>query len=491
MDKVSKYLIIILIVWSITGKIYAQTDRYWLEDFNSESSLLAGSVVGGGADITAIYYNPAIIADIHTSKISISTSLFNIIDYSIINAVGKNQGLNEWQFIVRPRFFSYLFRSKKFINLSWEFAIFSRRNEQINTYRTVQYKTDILQTFPGQEQYTANIDYYYKYTDYCGGLGTAYKFNKKLSIGVSLLANNKVLHYHYNTDINAFPTSSDISDTNFYNANWKHLEKIYQYNVCLIWKIGIQYKAERWSAGLNITTPSMYLWGNAKVRKNYAQINIKYQGSKIEDYIYTGADKKARGRIKDPLAIAAGIVYKFRNNKATLSLSAEYFHKIKPYLLIDAKVNPDITSEGNFENMTNKNFLSYSTASNSVTNVAIGYKYIHSDKIELIGGFRTDFTYAKDIDYKSLSDYSHIKNIPLNVYHFSGGGKFNYKSTSFILGLQYSFGYGKDREQFINTTKPVEYDPATGMALQGPINDNMIIWYNSFGVVLGLSIRFN
>ncbi|MBC8487063.1 MAG: outer membrane protein transport protein [Bacteroidetes bacterium] len=490
-NKVIKSLIIILTAWFVTGEIYAQTCRYWLDSFNNEASLMAGSVVGGNADITAIYYNPAIIADIQNSKISLSTSLFNINDYSLKNAVGTNQDLKEWQFIVQPRFFSYLFRSKKFIDLSWEFAIFSRRSEQINTSLTVQYKTDILQTYPGQEQYTANIDYNFKYSDYWGGFGAAYRFNNELSLGVSLLVSDKVLHYNYNLDINAFPTGSGISDTSFYNANWKHLEKIYQYNINLIWKIGIQYKAEQWSAGLNITTPSMYLWGNADVRKNYAQNDIKHQGSKIEDYIYNGAEKKARCRMKDPLAIAAGFVYKFPNKKVTLSLSAEYFQKIKPYLLIDARINPNITTENDFENMANKNFLSYSTAANSVTNVAIGYKYIHSDKIELLGGFRTDFTYAKDIDYKSLSDYSFIKDIPLNVYHFSGGGKFNYKSTSFILGLQFAFGHSKGNEQFINTTEPVEYDPATGLALQGAISDDMIIRYYSIGVVLGISIGFN
>jgi len=247
-NKVIKSLIIILTAWSVTGEIYAQTCRYWLDSFNNEASLMAGSVVGGNADITAIYYNPAIIADIQNSKISISTSLININDYSLKNAVGTNQDLKEWQFIVQPRFFSYLFRSKKFIDLSWEFAIFSRRSEQINTSRTVQYKTDILQTYPGQEQYTANIDYNFKYSDYWGGFGAAYRFNNELSLGVSLLVSDKVLHYNYNLDINTFPTGSDISDTSFYNTNWKHLEKIYQYNINVIWKIGIQYKAEQWSA---------------------------------------------------------------------------------------------------------------------------------------------------------------------------------------------------------------------------------------------------
>ncbi len=75
-NKIIKSLIIILTAWFVTGETYAQTCRYWLESFNNAASLMAGSVVGGDADITAIYYNPAIIADIQNSKISLSTSLF-------------------------------------------------------------------------------------------------------------------------------------------------------------------------------------------------------------------------------------------------------------------------------------------------------------------------------------------------------------------------------------------------------------------------------
>ena len=56
--------------------IIAQPDRYWSESFNTEASMLAGSVVGGNSDITSIYFNPAGISEIESKKIVQHTYLF-------------------------------------------------------------------------------------------------------------------------------------------------------------------------------------------------------------------------------------------------------------------------------------------------------------------------------------------------------------------------------------------------------------------------------
>lgn len=44
-----------------------QSHNHWTRNFNEESSLLSGAVVGGGAGPSAIYYNPASIAEITES----------------------------------------------------------------------------------------------------------------------------------------------------------------------------------------------------------------------------------------------------------------------------------------------------------------------------------------------------------------------------------------------------------------------------------------
>jgi hypothetical protein len=46
-------------------------------------------------------------------------------------------------------------------------------------------------------------------------------------------------------------------------------------------------------------------------------------------------------------------------------------------------------------------------------------------------------------------------------------------------------------EQIANFTNPVEYNPVDNRVLQGPIKDNMDIYYFGFNVYLGITLNFN
>ena len=58
--KTIVYLLIVFLL-SLTQHCLAQSDNYWSWNFNTPSTLLAGSVVGGSAGPSAAFYNLALI----------------------------------------------------------------------------------------------------------------------------------------------------------------------------------------------------------------------------------------------------------------------------------------------------------------------------------------------------------------------------------------------------------------------------------------------
>ncbi len=55
----------------------AQSRHYWSQNFNTESSLVAGAVIGGDAGPSAVYYNPALIKEDNIDKNALSANLFS------------------------------------------------------------------------------------------------------------------------------------------------------------------------------------------------------------------------------------------------------------------------------------------------------------------------------------------------------------------------------------------------------------------------------
>ena len=107
---IRKDLIVLVLTLSFTflssSELAAQSSRYWSTHLNEESSMLAGAVVGGGAGVGAIYYNPAWITENQISKLSFNASLVSLQFYKLTNALGEGIDLKTSRFNVQPRFLS-------------------------------------------------------------------------------------------------------------------------------------------------------------------------------------------------------------------------------------------------------------------------------------------------------------------------------------------------------------------------------------------------
>src|SRR5210317_912621 len=197
--------LIFIFIFSFPLTVLAQSSNHWTRNFNEESSLLSGAVVGGGAGPSAIFYNPASIAEIEESKFSFNTSLFSFDFLRAKNAWGDDYDLYKTRFLVVPRFVSYMVKLKKLPNWSLEFAFLNNKNYKIDDVSSVDEFVDILKYIPGKERYNAFYRYSNKFRDDWLGAGGSYKLSPELYFGTSMFISVRTLNYTYMIDIEAGP----------------------------------------------------------------------------------------------------------------------------------------------------------------------------------------------------------------------------------------------------------------------------------------------
>ena len=481
----SKTLISIFIFVSllVVLRSSAQNYNYWSMGSNTPSSLLAGAVVGGGAGITSIFYNPAGINDIEQSKIAFNASLFSFNWHLYDNPLGRGSELDylEWQ--VKPRFLSYQFRSKKNKNLSYQLAIFNRNQQLLELYDQKQFKVKSLDQSKDLN-YMASYDLNKDFSDYWAGFGMAYSVSDKWSLGMSLFGSGKTFRYYQFRSAMVEDPNDQIGKS----ASWESMERQYFYVVSIIAKIGVRYHIDRLSVGLNVSLPSWRLWGDGYSKRYLQYFNIKNEnGQPVPDFLNYGYNNYLVANLKEPFSVSAGLMYRSKNDKSRYFFSLEYFAPVKTYKAID---NTRISGWGQEEYAPGDDFLSYKFGAKQILNLGVGYRHYVRETLSFLLGFRTDFNAyeaSNDGQWKGMAEYVNIGN-PL--YHFSGGIEFRFLANTVLFGTEYVVGVNSHATQFINFDYPGVYDPNQHLALQGYPQDIMKYQYHGLGLYIGYSFDF-
>jgi len=495
-------IIILLFVFGILSvPFYAksQSHNYWTNSFNEESSLLSGAVVGGGAGPAAIYYNPASISEITESKLSFNASLFSFNFYKAQNALGEGIDIETSKVVIEPRFISFMIKPKKHPELSLEIAFLNNEKYAVDFTQSVDKRMDILTNLPGEERYYTYVQYSNKYRDDWFGIGGSWEINPSLYIGASMFVSVKSLQYNFLMDIEAFPLDSVFINDDyipFYSANYYQQDYVKYNDYRLLWKLGFLYKKERFSIGVNITTPSLggiYSDGKKVTRKvKQSNISLPETGEPIPNYVIVD-HKEAKDvfvNSKSPLSVAAGFTYYLKDKKKALYTTVEYFAGLDPYRLVQANENPDLAAGSVFENLAFNEWLTFVSGARPVFNAAVGYRWFIKETLMLLTGFRTDFNYRKKLDFKPYAENKLIKGLDLDIYHITGGLSWRIKGQDLMTGLQYSIGGEKNQKQFVNMSDPVEYNTTEMVPLQGTRQYTMNTFFNSISIYFGATFNF-
>ena len=476
------------------GISWSQTEHYASQNFNTTSALLSGAVVGGAADVSASFYNPALISKINERNLAINASLFSINWLKVKNGLGESVDISSLKAKVQPRFLSYAKSTEGDKKIDLEMTVLTRISEERNIEHPYSAEIDILTIPDGTENYSGNIGFWKKYNDIWIGCGASRMLSDNLYIGASAFFSVKTLKYEFGYGMTAQPKSDTIQINGipapYYAATTGFSEQLNVWHLSMILKIGIHYitDSKTWELGTNLTLPSINFYGNGKAKKEIYRANIFniFDDNRVKDYNLFQFDRKVRARFKDPLSISAGFLHRFPGEKNIILFSMEYFHKIDSYEMIYSSSEP-ITTEENQEALEDQELLSYTFEADNVFNMSLGFHKYISKKIDFMGGFRTDFNNQKNSQFDEDPNKGRIKVIPFDKYHITSGIEMKFKKIDLISGIQYSFGREEALPYLVNMSDPQEYIPATGQSLQGLRENNMRFAFNEISLFFGFT----
>lgn len=483
---------------AISFTIIGQSNHYWTQNFNTESSLLAGAVVGGSAGPSAIYYNPALINQNESHKFALSANLLSLQSVKIENLAGQGTDFDNLVLQLQPKFISYAGSPSKNPKITYEIAyLVPITNDFEFTYNYAD-ELDIIKRLDGNENYFGEIVYKNAYTDYYVGGGLSYKLSDRFTIGGSLFISYKELEYRTNQAMKAMQDTDTVYSNGepepFYFGQNTLFEQLKYWDVSLVLKAGVHYKSknDNWGIGLNFTLPNIHIYGEGDVKKEYNRSNVfnDSENNFTEDLAFFNLQEKIGTNIKDPFSVALGLKYITPNRNNEFLFTTEYFMKIDPYSII--KTN-DSKVIGNLQLEDVAGAMTYTTRAKSVLNVGIGFVQYVNEYITINGGFKTDFNNLTGDDQKFLNyldDNPSLSNLYFDRFHIIAGPRLNVKKFGFVLGIQYTWGREENLYNVLNFSEPVEYNPKSGLALQGVRSANMSVSYNELSFFFGISYGF-
>jgi len=464
--------------------------RYWDQNLNSEAALLSGVVIAGEGGIAAIYYNPATIADMKRNNLSLSANLFSVYFLKADNALGGDFPADRVQFDVYPRIITLTLNPRKQPNLTIEMAFFTKANEYTQINKGTSLSKDIIASNPGDEYYTGEYYMRSRFQDYNGGAGFGYKLSDELSLGLTSMISYKDDQYYNLISADAFTTGNQGSEGQYLSDASYHL-KYTMYDVRLITKIGLRYKKQSWAFGACLNMPTVKLFGDGTVVRQYKYSNIHLDPASPvgSNLYYAGRQKNCIAHFKDPFSLAAGMNFYSPSGKSTLLFTAEYFFGLDPYKYIEASDDPG--EEGyDFSPGSASEWLSFTTQQEPVFNAGVAFKRVINSSLMFSGGFRTDFRYLNYSEYPGFLEYNKRSNYTVNIYHLNYGFNKNFKRGTITLGMQFSYGQDKDEKQVVNFSDPVEYISEDILPLTGQLSNNVLVRYFDISIYFGFLFNF-
>lgn len=474
--------------------VSGQNNNYWSWNFNTSSVLLSGSVVAGNANSSSIFYNPALIYE-DLPSLSISASLLSLQSFKVDNAAGTGIDINKFLVKIQPRFISKVIKTKN-EKIMLEAAVLSPVSESSN-FSIQHFDTrEVISRTQGLETYTGYIDYERDYNDFFIGMGGSFKLNENFSFGMSSFVSVKLMKYNYQQSVSAFQEADmviieDMEEPR-YIAQENFKEDVKFWDLDFIFKLGLQYKSmnEKISLGLNLTLPNLSIYGEGdiSVQKERSNIFNNESGDFTANKNEIEITEKVRTNVKSPFSIALGLQYFLNSHDDIISFTAEYFHSIDSYNLFSTDADVYVNGSPGDQTLSDTFFQSYISESKSLINWAVGFKKYVSPKLNLLMGFRTDFSNqtnekVSQLDYKN----HHIKSIHFDKYHVTIGPVIKIKTINLVTGIQYSHGGQKNMSQLVNLSDPIEYNPNLDISLQGIRENNATLKLNEIALFFGIN----
>lgn len=474
--KWNKYYCLLLVFMIYFSMARAQDTHYNTVQFGARSALMGGAVIGNVKDNTAVFYNPAGMGFIDSSTVSINGNAYHLDNIRIYNALGEKKDFKSSSLGSVPLFVGGMFsRSNKKLKIGY--SIMSAVDFSFKATARIDARLPVVNNTasPGDEEFIGQASINTKLSELTFGIGGGYKLNDKWSIGVSNLFYIRSLSFNKSTYARFFlnQAGSPLVSTSFVrNADY--------FNARYAAKFGINYQDKNFSAGLTVTTPSVKLMGSGTIAADVIGNNILYKGART-NVLANDRQEKLKSNYKSPLAVTAGVNWTKR--RSSFGIAMQYYGSTALYDVLKASPSAFIRpAELNSSLGGSDEFLRLKAAAKSVFNIAFGYEYSLKPDVLLSASFRTNQSYFDKALNKSVGLTSDITS--WNINHFAAGSTFTRGRSKMSVGLLYSVGKDKSREQQGNFEHPEEAN-----FLQGSTTVTKAT-YSSIGLLLAYTFAF-
>ena len=394
---------VMLIALLCSIQLTAQNQLYTTELFGIDGAMMGGAVTSGVDDVSMTFYNPAAI-----HKVSPQVSI------SLVQPALRTFGFNEFwssndssstniDLRLKPTLISFKLKLKK-LDLAFLKISKSELTDEFSTQQ--EFINDNLLT-------TQYFDYEYSGRDNWFGVGTNFKLNPNLYLGVSEFVS--IARFTYNNTI--LLEELDVNQNNrlsrYFNSTFDGTYR----NMSFITKLGLLLDTDKHDLGITITTPA-YLRTFKSGELFSANISTIDNNTNVDQII----DNDISPIIKTPWEFNLGYSLAL-NTTQKIWLNTSYHTRIAEYDMVRNASPTDAN-------------ISWKNGSKAVFNFALAYSHLVNPKFELSGGFRTNnFAYEN-----KLSPTGAVRNTILdgNHIHFVVGSKIIiYNKNTILLGIDY------------------------------------------------------
>ena len=442
----NKIILSVSFLFALLSPVLSQETNYWTQQQGSKSTLMGGAAVASIRDNSSIYYNPGAMAFIDNPSLSISANTYFINQLEISNGAGEDLNLKSSALDIVPQILSGIIKDFEKPDITISYAILNTAFSSYDIALRHEMKYDVLEDWPGDENYISGYRYSNRIRDDWLGLGSSKRLSEKVGIGLSMFATFRSQTYY-----NAIETSAIVYDSSLMAYNTigqsSFAEELNFMAAGLIWKLGLGVHLDNLNMGLSITTPRVDLnfLGQAKLYRS-AMVSLE-QIMPTNPKIIT-SQENLQTSYKSPWIFDLGLEYSIKNTAIAVRMA--YFTSIDAYHMVDTT---DVKSYSTVY-FPEADFGVPKTAHRSVINLALGIVQKINEKIDILGGFRTDFNYLDNNVLDENVDFIPYLNY-WDLYHFTWGVTIHLGASDLTFGLGYTRGKSDHSQQEVNLSNPI------------------------------------
>lgn len=395
---------------------WAQDSHYWNLSYGTYPTLLGGTVIGSPSDLSGSFYNPGFRPARKTGEILLTAQVYQYESLTLEGNLGNVIPLSGSSFAVSPNLVAGNFPGTDTSAVDrFTYSLLARQHATFD----IEGRLTTGGTAKGNAK-SGELVLHQKLSEYWAGFTWSRQLDEAWSAGVTTYIPFRSQNQRLALSVNSYADSSSVT------SNMGYTNLIDYFNVRLLWKAGIGFMHDNFSAGMTVTTPSISIMGSGEY---YLQEGIDdYPGEPT--YFAASSQKDLTATYKSSWAVGAGLAYLFDDVK--VYLSGEWYAPVSRYDILNTE-----------------DFTSASTGRPVSTNVVQELEPVfnYGAGIEIFPGRPWSYFASFVADHSNVDPYTEnsVALTAWDLYHVAGGGVATFGRYRITLGASVAFGNGRAR----------------------------------------------